>query len=98
MTYQYTKIRDNIWQIREDDVCCTLIRGSALAVLMDTAYGEGDLRAFVEANVTTPYIVVNSHGHPDHTRGNFRFDCAYISREDLDLLRYFDQGENSPAR
>lgn len=92
MEYQYTKIRENIWQIGEDDVCCTLIRGSRLAVLMDTAYGGGDLRAFVEANVTTPYIVINSHGHPDHMLGNFRFDCAYIAPEDMDVLHHFDDG------
>lgn len=35
--YEYTKIRENIWQIAEDDgVCCTLIQGSERAVLIDT--------------------------------------------------------------
>ncbi len=69
--YTYKKIRDNIWQIADDDgVYCTFVRGSGLAVLIDTGYGKRDLRAFVEKNVSTPYIVMNSHGHPDHTGGN----------------------------
>ncbi len=48
-TYLYEKIRDSIWQIAEDDgVYCTLIKGSKLAVLIDTGYGKRDLRTFVE--------------------------------------------------
>lgn len=40
--YEYTKICDNIWQIKEDNgVCCTLIQGSELAILVDTGYGRG---------------------------------------------------------
>ena len=69
--YTYEKISDHIWQIAEDDgVYCTLIKGSELAVLIDTGYGRRDLRDFVEKNISTPYIVMNSHGHPDHIGRN----------------------------
>lgn len=45
----YEKIRDNIWQIAEDNgVYCTLIKGNKLAVLVDTGYGKRDLRGYIE--------------------------------------------------
>lgn len=53
--YEYTKIRENIWQIAEDDgVFCTLVRGSEMAVLLDTGYGNRNLREFVEKSIFTP--------------------------------------------
>ena len=56
-TYEYTEICDSIWQIKEDDgVYCTLVRGSELAVLIDTGFGRRNLRVFVEAQLTTPYM------------------------------------------
>lgn len=89
--YTYKKIRDNIWQIADDDgVYCTLVRGSELAVLIDTGYGKRDLRAFVEKNVSTPYIVMNSHGHPDHIGGNDKFDTVYAAREEWDVIKHFE--------
>lgn len=93
--YEYTKIRDNIWQIAEDEsVFCTLIKGSKMAVLIDTGYGERNLRAFVEENVTTPYIVVNSHGHPDHIGGNHWFDEVYSLKSEWDVIKYFEDNES----
>ena len=54
--YEYTKIRDNIWQIEEDNsVCCTLVKGREMAVLIDTGYGVRNLREFVEKHIITPY-------------------------------------------
>lgn len=90
--YEYTKISDNIWQIAEDNgVYCTLIKGSELAVLIDTGFGKRDLRAFVEENISTPYIVLNSHGHPDHIGGNYRFETVYALKEEWDLIRHFEE-------
>lgn len=92
--YSYTKVRGNIWQIQEDEgVCCTLVRGEKMALLVDTGYGRRNLRSFVEAHITTPYMVVNTHGHPDHIGGNHWFDSVSISPEDMDTLRFFDEGE-----
>ncbi len=94
-TYNYTMIQDNIWQIAEDaGVYCTLIKGKELAVLIDTGYGKRNLRAFVEANVSTPYIVINSHGHPDHIGGNHWFDTVYALREEWDVIQYFDEKQS----
>ena len=95
--YEYTEIRDNIWQIAEDNgVYCTLIKGSELAVLIDTGYGKRDLKTFVEENISTPYIVINSHGHPDHIGGNYRFETVYALKEEWDLIRHFKEKDHKP--
>ena len=92
--YEYTKIRENIWQIAEDNgVYCTLVKGSKMAVLIDTGYGVRNLRAFVEENITTPYIVINSHGHPDHIGGNHWFDTVYSLKKEWDVIKHFEENE-----
>lgn len=89
--YEYTKIRENIWQIAEDNgVYCTLVKGNELAVLIDTGYGIRNLRSFVEENISTPYLVINSHGHPDHIGGNHWFHTVYASPEEGDVIRHFE--------
>lgn len=94
-TYEYTKIRENIWQVAEDNgVYCTLVKGSKMAVLIDTGYGVRNLRAFIEENVTVPYIVINSHGHPDHIGGNHWFDAVYSLKNEWDVIKHFE--ENKP--
>lgn len=89
--FEFTKIRDNIWQIAEDNgVYCTLVKGTELAVLIDTGFGKRDLRTFVEKNVSTPYMVINSHGHPDHIGGNHWFHTVYALQEEWDVIRHFE--------
>lgn len=86
----YTKIRENIWQIADDNgVYCTLIKGNELAILMDTGFGRQDLRTFIEEHVQTAYIVINSHGHPDHIGGNRQFDKIYACGSAFDEISYY---------
>lgn len=95
-TYEFVKIRDNIWQIAEDDgVYCTLIKGKEKAVLIDTGYGRRDLKSFIEEYVSTPYMVINSHGHPDHIGGNHWFDEVWALREEWDVIKHFEEREAS---
>lgn len=94
-SYLYTKIRENIWQIAEESgVYCTLIKGSEMAILLDTGYGHRNLRVFVEKNISTPYIVINSHGHPDHIGGNHWFDEVYAIKKEWDVIEHFEEKEN----
>lgn len=94
--YVYTKIRNNIWQIEEDNgVYCTLIKGKDMAILVDTGYGHRNLRSFIEKNISTPYMVINSHGHPDHIGGNHWFDEIFALKEDWDVIEYFEEKEKT---
>ena len=91
--YHYTKVRERVWQIRELEnefnEHMTLVQGDDLAILFDTGSGNGQLREFVESVVKTPYIVINSHGHPDHILGDSEFDAIYAKKEEWDVLRYY---------
>ena len=86
----YKKIRNNIWQIEDDNgVYCTLLKGSKLAVLWDTGYGNNNIKEFVEKNVDTDYIVMNSHGHPDHIGGNYQFNVVYANKDEWDVIEHY---------
>jgi glyoxylase-like metal-dependent hydrolase (beta-lactamase superfamily II) len=60
------------------DVWMFLIVGPEKAMLIDTAYGLGDLKGLAD-KITggKPLIVANTHEHFDHAYGNCRFDKVY---------------------
>lgn len=68
------------------DVWMHLVTGASRAVLIDTGFGIGNLRALVETLTDKPYDVFNTHFHGDHTLGNVQFDRVFIHRFDLDPL------------
>ncbi len=68
------------------DAWMHLVTGPERAVLIDTGFGIGDLRALVETLTDKPYDVFNTHFHGDHTLGNVQFDRVFIHRYDLSPL------------
>ncbi len=86
--FTVTKYNDNLYQLKDKlGVLVTLVIGEEKALLLDTAYGIGDLKSEVEKITNKPLIVVNSHGHMDHCCGNFQFEKVYINEVDLDLCK-----------
>ncbi len=83
------------WQIAENTWCISnrwsnfmyLLIGDERAMLIDTGTGEGNLRAFVETITDKPIMVVNTHGHFDHTGGNFRWPEAWMKQESVECAR-----------
>jgi glyoxylase-like metal-dependent hydrolase (beta-lactamase superfamily II) len=76
-------VEHGVWAIddhREDIIY--LICGQERCLLIDTGWGVGDLPALVASLSPLPVVVVNSHGHPDHTFGNGQFAEVYISEGD----------------
>lgn len=55
-----------------------LLIGSERALLLDTLYGAGNLRAYVEKLTDKPVMVFNSHGHLDHSGGNGEWEQVYM--------------------
>ncbi len=89
MSY-FTKyqINDHIYQLKDPmGVLTTLIIGKEKALLIDTAYGIGDLKTAILELTNLPLIVINSHGHMDHSGGNFQFDEIYIDERDFELCK-----------
>ncbi len=56
-----------------------LLEGADRALLIDTGYGAGNLRKFVEKLTDKPLVVVNTHFHPDHAAGNGEFEEVGMS-------------------
>lgn len=65
-----------------------LICGKERAMLIDTGYGIGDLKAAVEEITSLPLIIVNTHGHFDHVGGNAQFSVpCFIHPKEMELAR-----------
>ena len=80
------KYNDTLYQIKDAlGVLSTLVIGQNKALLFDTGYGIGNLKEEVEKITTKPLIVVDSHGHMDHSCGNYLFDEVYIHPDDIEL-------------
>mgnify|MGYP003304475929 CR=1 FL=1 len=72
ITYQ---VNNHIYQLKDPmGVLTTLVIGKDKALLVDTAYGIGDLKEAIRNITTLPLLVINSHGHMDHSCGNYLFD------------------------
>ena len=55
-----------------------VIDGPEKAMVIDTAWGLGDLKGLIRELIgEKPYFVVNTHCHGDHALGNYQFDRVY---------------------
>ena len=85
---EFTKevITDHIDRIRGvGDVCMYYVHGSTSGMLIDTGYGVGDLRGFIEKTYQQPYEVVITHGHADHANGIAQWNSVWMNLTDRDL-------------
>lgn len=71
-----------------------LIVGQERALLIDTAFGIGDLRGLVETLTDKPVDVVNTHFHGDHSAGNGQFKTVFIHKYDIPYLEMSEKAEN----
>ena len=77
-------LADGVWQILSDGDYCYLVAGTQEALVIDSGYGCGDLRAFCRRLCGRPVDkVANTHFHFDHTANNYLFDIAYMSQESV---------------
>lgn len=81
-TYMSWKIDDTTWVINfmNGTENMYLLEGEEKALLLDTGYGAGNLREYVEGLTQKPVIAANTHFHPDHSAGNGEFEEVYLSR------------------
>ena len=77
------------WKIAPDTWCITdhwnnfiyLLIGKEKAMLIDTCSSEGNVREVVEELTDKEIMVVNTHGHFDHTGGNACWPEAWMTKE-----------------
>lgn len=92
--FQTFKINDHIYQIKDAmGVLSTLVIGSSKALLVDTGYGLYSLKDYITNITKKPLIVVDSHGHMDHTGGNYQFREVYINKLDYELCVHHNNYE-----
>ena len=78
--YRYWKLFDDTCVIHYGEALdIFLLLGNKKALLIDTAYGRGELPNLVhELKGERELVVVNTHGHFDHTGGNRWFPSVYM--------------------
>jgi glyoxylase-like metal-dependent hydrolase (beta-lactamase superfamily II) len=89
--FEVYEIQNNIYAIYEpgqfEEVISWLIVGSNQALLFDTGLGMGDIRGVVKQLTKKPITVLNSHGHYDHTGGNYQFDTIIARNHPFTIER-----------
>ena len=90
------KLADGVWSLLSPGGCptlCYLVEGAERALLIDTGFGVGDLKALCERLTDKPLLVVDTHSHGDHVLGNPQFDRVYIHALDLEAGRAANEPE-----
>ncbi|HEY4787144.1 MAG TPA: MBL fold metallo-hydrolase [Bacteroidales bacterium] len=85
--YKANRIDDKTWRIVENNtVNIYLVEGKDSALIIDTGYGTGDLKAFLQTLTKLPLIIVNTHGHGDHTGADRQFSKVYAHPADFYMI------------
>ena len=83
--YIAQQIAPDTWQILSSGDFHYLLAGDDEAIAIDTGYGAGNLREYLEGLCGKPVRrVINTHHHFDHTANNGYFDLAYMAEESVD--------------
>lgn len=79
-TYHSWKLTDDTWIIHFMDGSQNmyLLEGRDKALLLDTGWGAGNLRSYVKGITHKPVMVVNTHGHLDHSGGNGEWEEVWM--------------------
>jgi Zn-dependent hydrolases, including glyoxylases len=85
--YEVIQLDDRSWIIVDGIVRTFLFAGAKKALLVDTGFGTGDLKATVKALTDLPIMLVNTHADRDHVSGNVQFETAFIHPAEYD--RYY---------
>jgi len=99
--YKASKVADKVWAIVEDvntPVNIYVVEGKDSALIIDTGYGTGDLKTFIQTLTKLPLIVVNTHGHGDHDGNDSQFPNIYAHAADFDMINAtFDRNRRKLA-
>ncbi len=79
----------------KEHVFMDLFIGQDKALLLDTGNGFGELaRQVKELTKDLPLVIVNTHGHIDHSGGNYQFEeTCYLCQRDEQLIHQYNSYE-----
>lgn len=85
--YKTIKVAEKTWAIVENNsVNIYVVEGNDSALIIDTGYGTGDLKSAIRSLTKLPVIVVNTHGHGDHTGNDHQFSRVYTHPDDFGMI------------
>ena len=84
--FRATEIAPNTWCVLSDGDFTYLLAGDKTTLTIDSGYGAGNLRDFLQTltDKAVSYIA-NTHHHFDHSANNAYFDKVYMSAEGVPL-------------
>jgi hydroxyacylglutathione hydrolase len=92
--FSVTQVFPKVWQISDHGADnMYVIEGRDSSLLVDTGLGVADLVSCVKKITSKPLIVVNTHGHPDHSGANYQFEKVYMHAADFGAARSFNTPE-----
>ena len=91
--YQAERITDRITRISMPGaVFAYIVEGDEKAILIDTGFGLGPFREYVEERLQgKSYELILTHGHLDHAGGASQFDRVYMNEADLPIAKKHTQ-------
>jgi carboxylesterase type B/glyoxylase-like metal-dependent hydrolase (beta-lactamase superfamily II) len=82
--FKVKEVAKDVWQIDDHNAAnIYLVAGSDSALLIDTGTGVADLTSVVNKLTDKPLILVNTHGHGDHSGADYQFEKVYIHPDDM---------------
>ena len=88
--FKVSRHADNVYTILEGDpsnnVNIYVVEGKDSALIIDTGMGSGDIKSYIQTLTKLPLIIVNTHGHSDHTGGNRQFSKVYLHPDDFNMV------------
>ena len=87
--YHIEKINEHLDRLLlPGNVYSYIAQGKDKAILIDTGFGFGPYKSFVEEKLSgKPYELILTHGHLDHAGGAADFDRVYMNERDLEIAR-----------
>lgn len=84
------EVDDSTYCFRDVTALMHLLVGKDSALVIDTGFGLVNLKEAVNRLTDRPIKVINTHGHFDHTHGNWQFGGAMVSYKDLETISRHD--------
>lgn len=84
------QVDDSTYSFRDLTAMMHLLVGKDTALVIDTGFGLVNLKGAVNRLTDRPVKVINTHGHFDHTHGNWQFGGAMVSYKDLETISRHD--------
>lgn len=84
--YETELVVPGVWKILSSGDFSYLVEGEKEAIAIDTGYGAGNIREYLQTLTERPVKnVINTHHHFDHTANNGYFEKAYMAEKAVPL-------------